>query len=68
MYKRQIEMCEKLGKRGDVFLPRQFSNEDNTETHYLYTGEMCIRDSSKRGRKKGGADQMVQKRSGRDSL
>lgn len=33
-----IEMCEKLGKRGDVFLPRQFSNEDNTETHYLYTG------------------------------
>lgn len=33
-----IEMCEKLGKCGDVFLPRQFSNEDNTETHYLYTG------------------------------
>ena len=33
-----IEMCEKLGKRGDVFLPRQFSNKDNTETHYLYTG------------------------------
>ncbi len=34
-----IAMCEELGKQGGVFLPRQFSNEDNTNTHIIYTGE-----------------------------
>lgn len=34
-----IAMTEELAKKGGVFLPRQFSNEDNTQTHYLYTGE-----------------------------
>ena len=31
-------ICEELARGGGVFLPRQFSNEDNTETHFLYTG------------------------------
>lgn len=34
-----IEMTEKLAKEGNVFLPCQFSNEDNTKAHYLTTGE-----------------------------
>lgn len=34
-----IAMCEELGKQEGVFLPQQFSNEDNTNTHILYTGE-----------------------------
>lgn len=33
-----IAMTEELARGGGVFLPRQFSNEDNTETHFLYTG------------------------------
>lgn len=33
-----IQMTEDLAKGGGVFLPRQFSNPDNTETHYLSTG------------------------------
>ncbi|MGN0642116.1 MAG: PLP-dependent cysteine synthase family protein [Huintestinicola sp.] len=33
-----IALTEELAKQGNVFLPRQFSNEDNTEAHYLYTG------------------------------
>ncbi len=33
-----IRMTEELWEGGGVFLPRQFSNEDNIETHYLYTG------------------------------
>lgn len=34
-----IKLTEELAEQGNVFLPRQFSNEDNTETHYLYTGD-----------------------------
>ncbi|MBC8585214.1 PLP-dependent cysteine synthase family protein [Youxingia wuxianensis] len=37
-----IEMTEELAKKGGVFLPRQFSNEDNTQTHYLTTGEEIV--------------------------
>ena len=37
-----IEMAEALGKQGGVFLPRQFSNEDNVEAHYLTTGEEIV--------------------------
>ena len=33
-----IQRTEELAKQGGVFLPRQFSNEDNSETHYLTTG------------------------------
>lgn len=33
-----IAMTEELARGGGVFLPRQFSNEDNTEAHYLTTG------------------------------
>lgn len=34
-----IALTEELAKQGNVFLPCQFSNEDNTEAHMLYTGE-----------------------------
>lgn len=34
-----IAMTEKLAKKGGVFLPCQFSNEDNTQAHYYTTGE-----------------------------
>lgn len=33
-----IAMTEELARGGGVFLPRQFSNEDNTEAHYRTTG------------------------------
>lgn len=33
-----IQMTEDLAKEGGVFLPRQFSNQDNVEAHYLSTG------------------------------
>lgn len=33
-----IQRTEELAQQGGVFLPRQFSNEDNIETHYLTTG------------------------------
>lgn len=38
-----IAVAEELAEQGNVFLPRQFSNEDNTETHYLYTGDEISR-------------------------
>lgn len=34
-----IAMTEKLAESGGVFLPCQFSNEDNTIAHYFSTGE-----------------------------
>ena len=34
-----IRMTVELAAQGGVFLPRQFSNEDNTEAHELTTGE-----------------------------
>lgn len=37
-----ISMTEELAKQGGVFLPRQFSNEDNVETHFLMTGEEIL--------------------------
>ena len=33
-----IKKTEDIGRAGGVFLPRQFSNEENTEAHYLTTG------------------------------
>lgn len=38
-----IAMAEKLAGKGGVFLPRQFSNEENAQTHYLFTGEEIVR-------------------------
>jgi len=34
-----IAMAEELGKQEGIFLPRQFSNEDNCLAHYYTTGE-----------------------------
>ncbi len=34
-----IDMCEKLAEKGGVFLPRQFSNMQNVDTHYETTGK-----------------------------
>ncbi len=34
-----IDMCEKLALQGNVFLPRQFSNMQNVDTHYETTGK-----------------------------
>ena len=50
-----IEKCEKLGMEEGVFLPRQFSNDDNTETHYLYTGKEIAEQMEKLGRRIDGA-------------
>ncbi len=33
-----IKMTEELAEKGGVFLPCQFSNEDNTKAHYFTTG------------------------------
>ncbi len=33
-----IRRAEEEGKKDGTFLPRQFSNPENTEAHYLYTG------------------------------
>lgn len=38
-----IKRTEELAEKGGVFLPRQFSNEDNVESHYLTTGEEIVR-------------------------
>ncbi len=38
-----IELTEQLARQGGVFLPKQFSNEDNVEAHYLTTGEEIVR-------------------------
>ena len=44
-----ISLTEELAKQGNVFLPCQFSNEDNTEAHMLYTGEEISRQLSALG-------------------
>ncbi len=38
-----IAMAEKEGEKDGIFLPRQFSNPENTEAHYLYTGLEIVR-------------------------
>jgi len=37
-----IQMAEDLAQKGGVFLPRQFSNEDNVEAHYILTGQEIV--------------------------
>lgn len=49
-----IEMTEELERKGGVFLPRQFSNEKNTEAHMLYTGEEISRTLASLGLKADG--------------
>ncbi|MEG2378481.1 MAG: cysteine synthase family protein, partial [Clostridia bacterium] len=44
-----IAMTEELGKKGGVFLPRQFSNEDNINAHIESTGEEIINQLSALG-------------------
>ncbi len=49
-----IAMTEALVEKGGVFLPRQFSNLDNVETHELYTGEEIVRQLENIGLKADG--------------
>lgn len=37
-----IRMTEELAQKGGVFLPRQFSNEDNVTTHFKSTGQEIV--------------------------
>ncbi len=45
-----IEMTERLAEKGGVFLPKQFSNEDNCEAHFYTTGEEIVRQLKSIGR------------------
>lgn len=38
-----IRMTEELAQKGGVFLPRQFSNPDNSAAHYETTGAEILR-------------------------
>ncbi|WP_432651751.1 PLP-dependent cysteine synthase family protein [Huintestinicola sp.] len=49
-----IALTEELAKQGNVFLPCQFSNEDNTEAHMIYTGEEISRQLAALGLKADG--------------
>lgn len=49
-----IALTEELAKQGNVFLPCQFSNEDNTEAHMLCTGEEISRQLAALGLKADG--------------
>lgn len=49
-----ISLTEKLAEQGGVFLPRQFSNEDNTEAHFIGTGEEISRQLAALGLKADG--------------
>lgn len=44
-----IAMTEELAKHGGVFLPCQFSNEDNCKAHYLTTGMEIVKQLNKLG-------------------
>lgn len=44
-----IAKTEELAKQGGVFLPCQFSNEDNVEAHYRTTGEEIVKQLAKLG-------------------
>lgn len=45
-----IAMSEEFGKQNGVFLPRQFSNEDNAEAHFETTGAEIIEQLAKIGK------------------
>ncbi len=44
-----IEKAEEEGKKENVYLPRQFSNPENSEAHYLYTGLEIVNQLEKLG-------------------
>lgn len=41
-FKGSVALCEEFAKQGNVFLPNQFSNTENTRAHYLYTAKEII--------------------------
>lgn len=45
-----ISLTEEFGKQNGVFLPRQFSNEDNAEAHFETTGAEIIEQLRKIGK------------------
>lgn len=45
-----IKKTEDAARRGGVFLPRQFSNDENTESHYLTTGVEIVDTLAKIGK------------------
>lgn len=49
-----IQMTENFAKRGGVFLPCQFSNEDNVEAHVMTTGEEIVQQLGSIGLKADG--------------
>ncbi len=49
-----IALAEKEGEKEGVFLPRQFSNPENTNAHYLYTGLEITQQLAKIGREADG--------------
>ncbi|MEG1501622.1 MAG: pyridoxal-phosphate dependent enzyme, partial [Clostridiales bacterium] len=49
-----IAMTEEFYKKGGVFLPRQFSNPDNTDAHYYTTGQEIVNQLSALGLKADG--------------
>ncbi len=49
-FRGSIEMTEKLASQGNVFLPKQFSNEDNSDAHFFTTGKEISRQLKKIGR------------------
>ena len=49
-----IAMTEELAKQGGVFLPRQFSNPDNTMAHETTTGIEIVRQLSALGKRADG--------------
>lgn len=53
-FKGSIQMTEDLAKEGGVFLPCQFSNEDNVMAHYLTTGSEIVAQLSTLGLKADG--------------
>ena len=44
-----IAKAEEEGKKENVYLPRQFSNPENSEAHYLYTGLEIVNQLSSLG-------------------
>lgn len=49
-----IAMTEELARQGGVFLPRQFSNEENVNAHIEDTGAEILGQLEKLGKKPGG--------------
>ena len=49
-----IAMTEELAKQGGVYLPRQFSNNDNTQAHICTTGEEIVQQLGALGLKADG--------------